>query len=566
MSLAGLSGLSGASGVAGPPWFSPLMWLDASALALNNNDPISTFTDRSGNGNSPTAASTARPTYLTNQQNGLPAASFDGSNDAMTLASLTMSGAQTIVWVGKPGAAAVGGKIAYEHGANANSNPGSYLVIQSTTTGGVSVNRGGGSSRSVATIASPAASTAHIITQLIDGNAGNHRCYVDGAITALTPSSVSNPGTGNTAAAFYLGARTAASLFYGGLVFECIIVNRMLTDAERRALESYLAAKWAISYTTTTTYLNSDLTDNVYSTAIAGALTSSPLARWQFVTTATGVTVEAYTDYYGSFPTLSSIGVRVDGADNSTQSFSANNQLSYFTPTIGAGTKTIEVISGAQSIPASTKIGNWLRAVHIVGAAALAANATPRLVIYGDSITVGANATSPALDAWTEKVRQSWPGGVTLEAWGSRTLYDDANTSGLRAALVTQLAQQSPTAIWLAIGTNDYALNKWTAASFGTAYAALLDDLHTALPSATIYCQTPITRVSPAVETANGGGSTLGNYRTQIATAQSTRSAYAVLVDGTAITLTGKYDTDGIHPTTTGHATYAAAVKTVLGI
>jgi lysophospholipase L1-like esterase len=77
------------------------------------------------------------------------------------------------------------------------------------------------------------------------------------------------------------------------------------------------------------------------------------------------------------------------------------------------------------------------------------------------------------------------------------------------------------------------------------------------MPSLAIYAQTPI------LKTSDGS---LGDYRAQIATAQSTRTAYCTLVDGTAI-LNGTTDLDdGVHPTTAGHAKYAAAVKTVLGL
>jgi hypothetical protein len=75
-----------------------------------------------------------------------------------------------------------------------------------------------------------------------------------------------------------------------------------------------------------------------------------------------------------------------------------------------------------------------------------------------------------------------------------------------------------------------------------------------------IYCQTPLVR---SVESANGSGSTLGDYRTQIATAVSSRTAFATLVDGTAILTTADLD-DGVHPTTAGHAAYAAYVGGVL--
>lgn len=66
-----------------------------------------------------------------------------------------------------------------------------------------------------------------------------------------------------------------------------------------------------------------------------------------------------------------------------------------------------------------------------------------------------------------------------------------------------------------------------------------------------------------ARSSAATGGSTLPDYRTQIATAQNTRSEYCTLVDGTAIS---PELADGVHPTTAGQATYADYIKTVLGL
>src|SRR5439155_17313853 len=76
-----------AMGTCTPPPFSPAeigglkLWLKADALALNNNDPVSTWTDSSGNGNSPTSSGTKRPTYKTNVLNGKPVVRFDGIDD-----------------------------------------------------------------------------------------------------------------------------------------------------------------------------------------------------------------------------------------------------------------------------------------------------------------------------------------------------------------------------------------------------------------------------------------------------------------------------------------------------
>jgi lysophospholipase L1-like esterase len=243
------------------------------------------------------------------------------------------------------------------------------------------------------------------------------------------------------------------------------------------------------------------------------------------------------------------------------------------TATLPAGSgKTVELVAGSQAFNTYPYIlGTYLRkATFNAAATKLTPTPTNPLVCYGDSITIGANSSSPPGQAWPVLVRQAYAatGTTRVEGWGSRSLYDDANTGTLRAALVALLTADSPAIIWIAIGTNDYGLNKWSAASFGTAYAALLDDLHTAAPSATIYCQSPIQRISPASEAANGSGSTLGNYRTQISTAVSTRSAYAVYVEGAAgaIVSDANMDTDGIHPKTAGQAQYAAFVETTLGI
>jgi hypothetical protein len=81
------------------------------------------------------------------------------------------------------------------------------------------------------------------------------------------------------------------------------------------------------------------------------------------------------------------------------------------------------------------------------------------------------------------------------------------------------------------------------------------------LPAATIYAQTPLLR---ATETANGSGSTTGNYRTAISNA-ATGKSYVTVVDGTAI-MTIASVPDGVHPDTAGHALYATAVKAQLGI
>jgi hypothetical protein len=65
---------------------SNILWLDANSLGLNNNDPVSSWTDNSGNSNHAAQSTSSRqPTFKTSQINGFPAVDFDGSADYLKL-------------------------------------------------------------------------------------------------------------------------------------------------------------------------------------------------------------------------------------------------------------------------------------------------------------------------------------------------------------------------------------------------------------------------------------------------------------------------------------------------
>jgi hypothetical protein len=83
-----------------PPVAGPLIWLDANQEGYSNNDPVTSFTDWSGNGNNFTASGTARPTFKTNRINGRPTVQADGVDDGMLLASLGAQSAWSVFFVG----------------------------------------------------------------------------------------------------------------------------------------------------------------------------------------------------------------------------------------------------------------------------------------------------------------------------------------------------------------------------------------------------------------------------------------------------------------------------------
>jgi len=300
---------------------------------------------------------------------------------------------------------------------------------------------------------------------------------------------------------------------------------------------------------------------NSITNADAGThIDANPFSGLVFETEATELLVETYNNYFSGWPGLTRIGVHVNGAYHREICPFANGTYTerlFFAP----GSKTIELVNGPQSTPTS-HAGTWVTNVKANAEINIQSPVqTGGLLVYGDSIAVGQSAAPVMQLCWFAQVKESYPGPATLEAQGSRALWNDAVDETARAAFVSRLASIEPAVIWLAIGTNDYGLNRWTAAEFESAYTLLLADLHAALPDAVFYAQTPIVRT---IETANTKGSTMAQYRTAISTAASGK-AYVTVVDGTAFMTTASLS-DGVHPNTAGHALYANAVKAVLGI
>ena len=64
------------------PTGTPYAWYDANQLSLSNDDPVSSWTDQSGNGYHLTGGNA--PLFKTNIQNSKPAVYFDGVNDQLS--------------------------------------------------------------------------------------------------------------------------------------------------------------------------------------------------------------------------------------------------------------------------------------------------------------------------------------------------------------------------------------------------------------------------------------------------------------------------------------------------
>jgi lysophospholipase L1-like esterase len=342
-----------------------------------------------------------------------------------------------------------------------------------------------------------------------------------------------------------------------------------LTPTNNGSLTDPAAVTYA-SNTGTVTVAGTDLWYNGYDGS--GNPEQSPFSELRLTTDATTLKVSGTTTLYGSFPNYSELEVFIDGVAQATSDFAANGSLTFTFSGLSSASKNIVVRTGLQSNPSGTVLGTFIDSLELRGLTAYSLTApvnTGRTLVYCDSIGVGANSDVPATHGWTNLLRDSYHRSIMVEGWGYRALADDVATTGAldttkSTAFAARIAGYAPSRIVFAIGTNDYGLGGWSsAANFGTALADLIDRVHTALPAARFVLISPIQRISPASET---GTITLGNFRTQISAVAAARSSYCTYVEGAAAAIVpdNQIDTDGVHLTTTGHATYAAAVDNAL--
>lgn len=187
------------------------------------------------------------------------------------------------------------------------------------------------------------------------------------------------------------------------------------------------------------------------------------------------------------------------------------------------------------------------------------------VAVYGDSIAAAVNPgwTAPAAQAYLQGRFQNFAiVGGSLSADGAG-MGIPALSSALYA-LVSAPSSFKRKTIVLFIGTNDYGGaggGAGSAANFGSLYGQLLDAIHALNPAVEVFCITPLFRVNEPA--ANTFGNVMADYRTAMATAQSTRT-WSVFVDSTSWVNAGDL-ADGLHPNGIGYAKILAQVRALLG-
>jgi hypothetical protein len=225
------------------------LWLKADALTgLADGDPVTTWTDSSGNAFNPAQATTAKkPLYKTSILNGLPIVRFDGIDDVLLNASVnwttvintTGGGIYTFIVLMNVASAATGAAATFDDACVATDLGGNT---------GIAHTRDAASSLTVRAYNWDGNEDFAAVTGV--GYSAWRRIAQDHDNTTLRINS--EGGTMQTAlsgapaasSTLLVGSNYAGAKFIAADVAELCAWNRVLTDIERGDMLTYLSDKW----------------------------------------------------------------------------------------------------------------------------------------------------------------------------------------------------------------------------------------------------------------------------------------------------------------------------------
>lgn len=222
------------------------VYTDAGTTLATDTQTVQQWNDQSGNSRHLSQATSGkRPVYRTGIINSLPVVRFAGTDDCMQATSISLS----TFTIGVVFRVSNSGLI-YEHGADINSNPGSYIhtaqsssfiARRSATVSGRNISASWGNQNE----------WMSVVHQFASGNHDLHKLLVNGSwVLAATDGGAggSDPGTGAVSATLNVGARNnGASLAIIGDILELVIYTTALSFIDASRLGQYLARRANIS-------------------------------------------------------------------------------------------------------------------------------------------------------------------------------------------------------------------------------------------------------------------------------------------------------------------------------
>lgn len=229
---------------------------DATTITATGSD-VTQWDDKSGAGHHFVQASAGKyPQTGTATINAKNVLSFDGTADSMSVASFAgLNGSADMTMFAVIESSATGDRVVAELTSNYSTAAAVGFISFQTNTGRYMTQGISDPSFNIYRTTAIANATPYLLSWTANRATTNPQVnvYLDTAFNSTAGSVTNNTSGTFGTTGLYLGARNNASLFWSGKIAEVLLYDSVLSTSNRRAIESYLIAKWKPEASTATT-------------------------------------------------------------------------------------------------------------------------------------------------------------------------------------------------------------------------------------------------------------------------------------------------------------------------
>lgn len=218
------------------------LWLKADAIiGLVDGDLMTQWDDLSGNGYHYNASGGLRPAYKTNIANGKPAVLFSGAQYLTGTARQNLLTSFHTIFI-----VAQATDVSLANSQYFFSDGGARVVLFTATDGHLTGNiYTSGTVGAVAGVGKNG--ETFVLDHMHKADVGSNDVFVRRTGGHLENSGVANLSTLNAADPTYVGGRSGASRYLTGYIFEVIVYDNAISDADRDGIRTYLHAKYGLT-------------------------------------------------------------------------------------------------------------------------------------------------------------------------------------------------------------------------------------------------------------------------------------------------------------------------------
>ncbi|MDB4710953.1 hypothetical protein OAF16_04410, partial [Flavobacteriales bacterium] len=241
------------------------IWLDATKISASNGDPISSWSDLSGNGNTFTQVSAPlQPSFNSNSSiNSGPAVTFN--SDFLSSSSISSLETNQLSWILVSNTSNTSTQVLLRSDYSSGANFGSNKLWGYFTNSTQFISHTRESNGLMPKLIDSYNLGSHIWTSRWDGTTFFDSYIDEGFIDNSVSGSAVPSGHNST----YLGASNASNQYpFSGDISEVIVYNEALNDAQRIILDNYLSTKYSIALSSNDKY--SATNDALYGNELAG--------------------------------------------------------------------------------------------------------------------------------------------------------------------------------------------------------------------------------------------------------------------------------------------------------